>query len=176
MKADTAEVISNDRSVRSVAKEYGICIVSLHKFCVKLSKNENAQTGYRSHNRIFDSQKGKILRDYVKRAANLYYGLSSRDLRTLTYQCAVYCKLKLPLALCETEMAGTVWLNAFLKISSTLSIRHPEATIHARAIKLITQVSIDFLRICLRFLMKTNSNRIMRLTCVHAQNKVIAEM
>jgi hypothetical protein len=31
-------------------------------------------------------------------------------------------------------MAGTVWLNAFLKINYTISICHPEATVRARAI------------------------------------------
>jgi len=45
MEAAATEVISNNRSGRSVAEEYGICHASFHRFCVKLSKNENPQNG-----------------------------------------------------------------------------------------------------------------------------------
>jgi hypothetical protein len=47
-----AELISNNRSVRSVAEEYAICHVSFG-FCVQLNKNENPKTVYRTHNRGF---------------------------------------------------------------------------------------------------------------------------
>jgi hypothetical protein len=57
---------------RSVAKEYGICHVSLHRFCVKLRKNENPKKVYKPCNRAFDSEQEEVLRDYVKRAADLY--------------------------------------------------------------------------------------------------------
>jgi hypothetical protein len=89
MEAGAAEVIGNNRSVRSVAKELGIFHASLHRFCVKLRKNENPQTGYRPHNRVFNSQQEGTRRNYVKRAADLCYGLSTRDLRRLEYQSAV---------------------------------------------------------------------------------------
>jgi hypothetical protein len=84
-------VISDNRSGRDVTEEYGICHASFHWFCIMLSKDKTPKMGYRPHNRVFDSQQEGIFRDYVKRAANLYYGLSTRDLRTLACQCAVHC-------------------------------------------------------------------------------------
>jgi hypothetical protein len=47
--------------------------------------------------------------------------------------CAVYYKLKFTQKWYETEMAGTHWLNAYLKLNSSLSIRRPETTSLARA-------------------------------------------
>jgi len=143
IEAATVEVISNNRSVRSVAKEFGICHISLHRFCVKLRKNEKSQTGYRPHNRVFESHQEGMLRDYVKRAADLYYGLSTRDLRRLAYQCAVHYKLKFPQEWFKTEMAGTDWLNAFLKRNSSISIRRPEATSLARALMNFNRASVN---------------------------------
>jgi hypothetical protein len=71
MEAATTEVINNDRAVRGVAKEYEIFHVSLHTSCAELSKNESPKTGYRPHNRAFDSQQEEVLKDYVKRVADL---------------------------------------------------------------------------------------------------------
>jgi hypothetical protein len=136
MEVATAEVTNNGRSVRSVAKGYGICRASLHRFCVKLRKNENSKTFYKPLNWAFHSKQEEVIRYYVKRAADPYYGLSTRDLRRLAYQCAVHNKLKFPRKWCESETAGTYWLNAFLKINPSLSIRRPKATSLARATNL----------------------------------------
>jgi hypothetical protein len=47
MEAASAEVISNNTSVRSVGGEYGIFHVSLHRSSVKLSKNDPPPKCYR---------------------------------------------------------------------------------------------------------------------------------
>jgi hypothetical protein len=61
IKAAATEVIRNNRSVRSVDKEFGICHISLHRFSVKLRKYEKSQTGYRPHNRVFKSNQEGVL-------------------------------------------------------------------------------------------------------------------
>jgi hypothetical protein len=81
-------------SVRSVAKEYGICHESLRRFCAKLRENKNPKTGYRPHKRVFGSQQEEVLRDYCKRVADLPHGLLIRDLRRIAYQRAVHYKIK----------------------------------------------------------------------------------
>jgi hypothetical protein len=40
-EAAAIEVISNNRSGRSVTEEYGICHASFHWFCIMLSKDKN---------------------------------------------------------------------------------------------------------------------------------------
>jgi hypothetical protein len=103
----------------SVAREYGVCHVSLHGFCVTLRKSETLKTGYKPHNREFDSKQ----EDYAKQAAHLYYGLSTRYLRSLVYLCAVHYKLKFPQKSLEPAMADTDWMNSFLKRIPSVSIR-----------------------------------------------------
>lgn len=60
-----------------------ICHVSLHRFCVMLRKNENPKKVYRPYNWDFDSKQEQVLRDCVKRAADLYYALANRQLKDL---------------------------------------------------------------------------------------------
>ena len=133
MEAAAEEVINRGLSVRSVAKVHGICHVSLHRFCVKKRRNDNPTVGYHPHNRVFNENQENILADYVKKCADLYYGLSTRDLRSLAFQCAVHYEIKFPPNWTEAQMASSDWLNAFLKRNPSLSIRRPEATSLARA-------------------------------------------
>ena len=123
MEAAAAEVLNSGKSVRSVARESGICHVSLYRFCEKMRRNENPTVGYNPHNRVFNSEQEGKLADYIKYSADLYFGLSTRDVRKLAYQCAMHYQLKFPGSWTETEMAGVDWLNAFLERNSTLSIR-----------------------------------------------------
>lgn len=132
MEKATSEIVSEGISVRMAAKRYGICHVTLYRFWKKTVNNDSPQVGYKPHNRVFGPEEENILSDYVKHAANSFYGLSTRDLRRLAYQCAVHYNLKFPKNWCDNEMAGVDWLNAFLKRNPSLSIRRPEATSLAR--------------------------------------------
>jgi hypothetical protein len=82
--------------------------------------------------------------EIVRRVVDLYYCLPTRDLRRLSYQCSVHYKFIFPQKWCETEMADTVRLNAFLKINFSLAIRRLETTSLARAMNLTVQMSIHF--------------------------------
>jgi hypothetical protein len=64
----------------------------------------------------------EVLRDNVKRSADLYRGLSTRDLRNIAYQSAGHYKLKFPQKWCETEMTGTDRLDTFLLERKSASI------------------------------------------------------
>lgn len=71
--------------------------------------------------------------NYLKKAADIYYGLSPREVRKLAFQYAVAINARMPKSWLEKEMAGEDWLTAFIKRNSSLSIRTPEATSQARA-------------------------------------------
>ena len=49
MEAVASAVIDNYKSVRSDAKEFGICQVSLYRFCKKKRDNMNPKSGYNQH-------------------------------------------------------------------------------------------------------------------------------
>ncbi len=78
-----AAVVSNDgRTVRSVAKEYSICHTTLYRFIKKrerLCPGEEMRTGYWTPRRVFSVQQEDSLAEYLKRAADLFYGLSTKE-------------------------------------------------------------------------------------------------
>lgn len=78
-----AAVVSNDgRTVRSVAKQYSICHTTLYRFIKKrerLSPGEEMRTGYWTPRRVFSVQQEDSLAEYLKRAADLFYGLSTKE-------------------------------------------------------------------------------------------------
>ncbi|XP_034093201.1 uncharacterized protein LOC117560459 [Gymnodraco acuticeps] len=69
-----------------------------------------------------------ILRDYLMEAADLYYGLSSKEVRKFAYELAKNYECNFPQTWAGKEMAGADWLTTFLKRHPTLSIRRPQAT------------------------------------------------
>ena len=62
MEAAASAVIDNNKSVRSAAKEFGICHVSLYRFCKKKRDNLNLKTGYNPDNRVYKSHEEEMLK------------------------------------------------------------------------------------------------------------------
>ncbi|KAJ8412640.1 hypothetical protein AAFF_G00115910 [Aldrovandia affinis] len=80
-----AAEVAKLKSVRSVAKSYGICHVTLHRYVREKRKLEAAGitdtlsiiVGYSRHRQVFNAATLK-LRQYLKAASAMYYGLSER--------------------------------------------------------------------------------------------------
>ncbi|CAM4572947.1 unnamed protein product [Leuciscus chuanchicus] len=89
--------------------------------------------GYRSSNRVFSEEQEKVLAEYLTQAADLYYGLAPREVRTFAYELAVKYDLKYPQTWGEKQMAGPDWFTFFMKRNPNLSMRSPEATSLTRA-------------------------------------------
>lgn len=133
-------VIQEQRSIRSVAKDLDICHVSLSRYCKQQKESHKPgstavapTTGYKPHTRVFNDDQELLLETYLKSAADLYYGLTTRDVRKLAFECARRYYLKMPSKWSEMELAGVDWLDGFMKRHRSLSIRCPEATSLARA-------------------------------------------
>ena len=79
------------KSIRSVATEFGICHVSLHRYCKKLSNfeagvsNELPTTGYNPHSRVFHDKTEAIIVTYLLKSSEIYYGLTSKEVRRFAY-------------------------------------------------------------------------------------------
>ncbi|CAM4567893.1 unnamed protein product [Leuciscus chuanchicus] len=89
--------------------------------------------GHRSSNRVFSEEQEKVLAEYLTQAADLYYGLAPREVRTFAYELAVKYDLKYPQRWGEKQMAGPDWFTFFMKRNPNLSLRSPEATSLSRA-------------------------------------------
>ncbi|XDV32097.1 hypothetical protein PO909_002986 [Leuciscus waleckii] len=116
------------KSIRSVAKLYGICHVTLYRFCKKRrmleekGSGELPRVGYHSGKRIFTEEQEKQLTEYLLRV------------RELAYQLAVKYGCKYPKTWDESLRDGADWFSAYMKRNPTLSIRSPEATSLAQAL------------------------------------------
>ena len=131
------DVLEYNKSVRSVARDFNVCHVTLYRYCKKI---KNAQpgsspprTGYNPHNRVFSKEQENELAKYLLQAADLYYGLAPKDVRRFAFKCAVAYSLQFPKTWSEKNMTGPDWFTDFLKRNPTLSIRKPQATSLARA-------------------------------------------
>lgn len=125
-------VINENAKVRTTARQYGICHVSLRRFIIAKKNQENPQVGYRPHNKVFTSVQEQQLCNYCRSCSKLYFGLAPKDLRKLAYQFANKNGCKIPKGWAKTEMASEDWLTAFLRRNPQLSIRTPESTSLAR--------------------------------------------
>ncbi|XP_043961462.1 uncharacterized protein LOC122824665 [Gambusia affinis] len=139
LKKASNEVTKESKSVRSVAKAHGICHVTLSRYCKSLQKlreqgsSDLPNVGYWSSNKVFSEVQEEALADYLTQAADLYYGLTPREVRKFAYQLAVTYNIKHPQTWDEKQMAGPDWFTLFMKRNPSLSIRSPEATSLTRA-------------------------------------------
>ena len=133
---DAARKVNEDRrSIRSVAKEAGICHVTLNRY---IKKHRDAiPSSIPSFNtepkQVFSEAQESELESYIKKAADIYFGLSPKDVQVSAFQCAKMFNLKMPSTWDEKECAGSDWLDGFLTRHPSLSIRAREPTSLARA-------------------------------------------
>ncbi|KAI5718190.1 hypothetical protein M8J77_017673 [Diaphorina citri] len=84
--------------------------------------------GYKKNRQVFTEDMEKMLEDYIKKASDIYYGLSPKEIRKLAYQYGSALNVSMPPSWAEKELAGADWFSSFLKRHPSLSIRTPEAT------------------------------------------------
>lgn len=182
------EVIANNRTIRTVAIEHGIPYKTLHRYVLKMRRNvdENKEVklervGYYRNRQVFTDAQETELANYIKKAADIYYGLTPKEVRKLAYEYAVRNERIVPKSWSESKLAGEDWLGSFLKRNATLSIRSPQATSLSRATsfnKHNTSLFFNNLRIVYHRL-KLSPGDIWNVdetgvTTVHTPNRVVA--
>ncbi|KAJ8956451.1 hypothetical protein NQ318_010765 [Aromia moschata] len=133
-------VLNEERSVNSVAKDFNIPQKTLHLYVVKakLQKEYDGKVvlghvGYFNDRQVFSNEHETLLSEYLKRASDIYFGLTPKQLRKFAFQYAIHNNLRIPSNLAENKMAGPDWYTQFIKRNKSLSLRSPEATSLARA-------------------------------------------
>ncbi|KAG5891824.1 hypothetical protein JTB14_035846 [Gonioctena quinquepunctata] len=116
IKRAAESVINEGISIRSAAKNYEICRVDLKRFIVLYrADSETASFGYKFSRRVFTDEQENVLSDYLKQSAQIYFGLTPRNVRTLAYECAKQFNLKIPDSWGERKQPGADWFTSFLK-------------------------------------------------------------
>ena len=146
-----AEIVESEcRPAREVAREFEICHVSLYRYCKKQRdivecKIKHPPTkGYNPHTRVFNTDIETKLVNYLLQAADLYYGLSPKEVRRFAFNCANSLHLKCPQTWSEKGMASADWFSHFLKRHPEMSIRKPQATSLARTTSFNTTTVNEF--------------------------------
>lgn len=134
MKRGVEEVLFNGKSIRSVALDYDICHVTLMRYVnVKKSNRDINRVGYIGNRQVFTDAQEFELEKYITAGANIYFGLSPKEVRKIAYQCALAFNIRIPDSWHMSESAGPDWFSNFLRRHPSLSIRTPEATSLSRA-------------------------------------------
>lgn len=94
------QVIFDEKSINSTAREFDIPYKTLHRHVEKMRKKLQSNpdlrrfemtlesVGYTKNRQIFTDQEELALEDYLKRAADIYYGLTPYETRKLAYEYA----------------------------------------------------------------------------------------
>ncbi|XP_041453264.1 uncharacterized protein LOC121406317 [Lytechinus variegatus] len=82
---------------------------------------------------VFNPEEEDMLVNYVIFASQIYYGLTTKEFRKLSFQFALQNSINCPKTWHENKTAGVEWCAKFLKRHPQLSIRTPEGTSLSRA-------------------------------------------
>nr|XP_053647291.1 uncharacterized protein LOC128698911 isoform X2 [Cherax quadricarinatus] len=128
------------KSIRGTARDFAIPFRTLARYCKKITdeqlKGEDKamlRVGYAAPRQVLSDDQEKELSTYLKQAADIYYGLSVKEVRKLAYQFAESASKTIPPSWKKHKMAGSDWFSGFLKRNKDLSIRSPETTSLSRA-------------------------------------------
>ncbi|KAF2884639.1 hypothetical protein ILUMI_21526 [Ignelater luminosus] len=89
--------------------------------------------GYVAHNKVFSEEQEQQLSKYITRCAEIYFGVSPKEVRKLAFDLSTKYNLKQPATWLENEMAGEEWFCSFMNRNPSLSVRVAQATSLARA-------------------------------------------
>ncbi|XP_025192175.1 uncharacterized protein LOC112592366 [Melanaphis sacchari] len=132
------KIIINEKcSYKSVSDDFNIPVKTLSRYCKKYINNSEIfknSVGYTKPRQVFSLVEEEELANYIKKAADIYFGLSPKEVRRLAFDYASYLnKTNIPKSWSQNELAGEDWFTGFKKRRHDLSIRIPEATSLARA-------------------------------------------
>lgn len=130
------EEILRGRSVRAAAKMFNLCHVSLTRYKTKRLSAPEGQTvrmGYNPASKVFNENQEQSISDYLITSADIYFGLSPKEVRRLAFDLAKHFHVVRPPSWDENELASEDWFSGFMKRHPELSIRCAQATSLSRA-------------------------------------------
>jgi DDE superfamily endonuclease/helix-turn-helix, Psq domain len=143
MQIAVSAVLISQLSVREAARINDVNYKTLGRY-VKLhqAKGEIGQVGYKTIRAVFSVELELLLVDYIKKASQIYHGLTPKNVRELAFKLAKSNNLRMPLTWSEQQFAGVDWFSGFMRRNPSLSIREPEPTSLARMTN-FNRVNVD---------------------------------
>ncbi|KAF2894733.1 hypothetical protein ILUMI_11439 [Ignelater luminosus] len=131
--------VKRGTSLRRVAEIHEVNRMSLLRYIRKRGKagtghnEDNVSMGYVAHNKVFSEEQEQQLSKYITRCAEIYFGLSPKEVRKLAFELSTKYNLKRPAAWLENEMAGEEWFRSFMNRNPSPSVGVAQATSLSRA-------------------------------------------
>lgn len=95
---DAYDDVKTGDSLRKAADKHGINHCSLLRYIRKRDASDKGDEsmGFRAHNRVFNEEQEGDLSKYLIRCADIYFGLSKKEVRKLAYELTVKYNLSRP--------------------------------------------------------------------------------
>lgn len=104
MQLAVASVMESGLSVRQSAHLHDVSYKTLGRYVkLKQVKGDTLHVGYKSVRQVFSVKMEQLLVDYVKKEAQIYHGLTPKNIRELAYKLAQSNSLRMPNAICVVE-------------------------------------------------------------------------
>ena len=116
IKRGINDVVVCGRSIRSVADEIKLNPMTLCRYIKKakeLGVDNVERFSERSFKSVFNDIQENILKNYLKTAANVYFGLSPKEVRILAFECADAFGIAMPDSWKRDKSAGPDWFSGF---------------------------------------------------------------
>lgn len=132
---DALQAIKDGTSIRKAAANYKIPFTTLQRYQAKQKTQDQLArlTPNYAVNQVFSCDHELILKEYYKKCAILFYGLSVTDCRQVAFEMAKTNHIKMPKSWVENRLAGLDWFRGFRQRHQDLTLRKPEACSLARA-------------------------------------------
>ncbi|XP_024941863.1 uncharacterized protein LOC112494517 [Cephus cinctus] len=98
--------------------------------------------GYKAHNRAFNQEQEHELSKYLIRCADIYFGLTKKDVMKLAYELTVKYDLSRPRTSDDNEMASEECFRMFMRRNPQLSVRAAQATSLSRTTS-FNRINVD---------------------------------
>lgn len=157
------EEVKKGTSLRKAAEMYGVHHSSLLRYkkkrdaAIEEGNQADVSMGYVAHNRVFTPDQEFILSKYLIRSADIYFGLSVKEVRKLAFQLAVKYNLNTPPTWNENQVAGEEWFRSFMRRNVELSVRTAQATSLSRATS-FNKTNVDDLHFTFKKIVKFNKS------------------
>lgn len=135
MERAVEAVVTREMGYKKAAEQFGLPQTTLERYVAKKKRdaaNFKVDKTSGKFQCVFTELQERELEDYLLSMEARLFGLTIKDLRKLAYQLAVLnnCAERFN---SEKGLAGTDWVEGFLKRHPKISLRKPEATSGARA-------------------------------------------
>lgn len=130
-------VLKKEITVYKAAKDFGLSKTTLLRQLKAFKESGLPNYEYKKNNdtkKVFSHSEEILLVNYIEKAAELHYGLTLKDVRTLAYQFAKQNQKPYDPSWDTNKLAGKDWLIGFRKrFKAQLALRKPEATSLSRS-------------------------------------------